>query len=316
MFGRSLVKVSPNRLFAVLTFRMARHVEFVETRNATARAVEHATAELAPTEIPIILRGESGSGKRTLARRIHECSARRRAEFVALACGGLTPQDFVPGENSLLSRNGTLYLEEIADLSPESQNALLEALIQADGTGNGKAHARLICGTSRESEQEANSGEFNEDLYHRLNAVSLRVPPLRHRRQDIGQLMIFFLSKFARELNRTTPMLSEETQQLFVDYAWPGNIRELADVANAIVALGDETLAMSGLRAMLSQSSIPISLREAARAASREAEREIILRTLARMRWNRRRAAQELKISYKALLYKLKQIGDSELEAS
>lgn len=295
---------------------MARHIEFVETRNATARVVEHATAELAPTEIPIILRGEGGSGKGTLARRIHECSARRRAEFVAVACAGVTAQDFVPGENSLLSRTGTLYLEEIADLSAESQNALLEALIQADSTGNGKSHARLICGTSRESEQGANSGEFNEDLYHRLNAISLRLPPLRHRRQDIGPLMIFFLSKFARELDRPTPMLSEETQQLFVDYAWPGNIRELADVANAIVALGDETLAMSGLRAMLSQSSIPISLREAARAASREAEREIILRTLARMRWNRRRAAQELKISYKALLYKLKQIGDSELEAS
>jgi transcriptional regulator with PAS, ATPase and Fis domain len=117
------------------------------------------------------------------------------------------------------------------------------------------------------------------------------------------------------------PVLSAQTQQLFQDYAWPGNIRELEDMARAIVALGDETLAMGGLRAMFTKSDRSangerVSLKQAARAASREAEKELILKVLTRTRWNRRRAAQELQISYKALLYKLKQIGYGEYGAS
>ena len=112
-----------------------------------------------------------------------------------------------------------------------------------------------------------------------------------------------------------------ERQQLFHDYAWPGNIRELEDAAKAIVALGDEAVAMGGLRAMLMKSERSvgeerISLKQAARAASREAEKELILKVLTRTRWNRRRAAQQLQISYKALLYKLKQIGGAEMERS
>jgi len=118
----------------------------------------------------------------------------------------------------------------------------------------------------------------------------------------------------ARDFCRTTPALSPETQHFFLEYNWPGNIRELKDAARAIVALGDETLAMGGLRSLLRRvdhngNGEKISLKDAARAASREAERELILQALTRTRWNRRRAAQELQISYKALLYKLKQIG-------
>jgi two-component system response regulator AtoC len=107
---------------------------------------------------------------------------------------------------------------------------------------------------------------------------------------------------------------------LFEEYSWPGNVRELENAAKAIVALGDEAVAMGGLRAMLRRPDAGgngrISLKQAARAASREAEKELILRALTRTRWNRRRAAQDLQISYKALLYKLKQIGCSEYRAS
>jgi two-component system response regulator AtoC len=114
--------------------------------------------------------------------------------------------------------------------------------------------------------------------------------------------------------------LSVQTQQLFNEYAWPGNLRELEDAAKAIVILGDETVAMGGLRSLLIKSDRTngdrVSLKEAAKAASREAERELILKVLTRTRWNRRRAAQELQISYKALLYKLKQIGYGEYGAS
>ena len=159
------------------------------------------------------------------------------------------------------------------------------------------------------------AGRLREDLYYRVSGVCLRIPPLRQRKEDIPRLVDFFLEKYSREFHSALPALSEPTRVLFQDYAWPGNIRELEDAAKALVALGDESVAMGGLRSMLQKvdrGSERVSLKQAARAASREAERELILRVLTRTRWNRRRAAQELQISYKALLYKLKQIGCEE----
>jgi len=134
-------------------------------------------------------------------------------------------------------------------------------------------------------------------------------------------LMEHFLRKYGRDFQRAVPALSEETHRLFLEYSWPGNVRELENAAKAIVALGDERVAMGGLRAMLQRPDLGtagsrVSLKQAARAASREVEKEIILRALTRTRWNRRRAAQELQISYKALLYKLKQMGCSEYGAT
>jgi len=151
--------------------------------------------------------------------------------------------------------------------------------------------------------------------------VCLRLPPLRQRREDIPILVEHFLQKFGRDFHREVPVLSEETLRLFEEYAWPGNVRELENAAKAIVALGDETVAMGGLRAMLRRRDATgngkrVSLKQASRAASRETEKELILRALTHTRWNRRRAAQELQISYKTLLYKLKQMGCSEYRAS
>ncbi len=179
---------------------------------------------------------------------------------------------------------------------------------------------RFICGTSRELEAEVKAGKFREDLYYGISGVCLRMPPLRQRKEDIPVLRDWFLAAAARDFFRPVPVLSPETQNFFLEYSWPGNIRELKDAARAIVALGDETLAMGGLRSLLRRvdrggNGEKISLKDAARAASREAEREIILQVLTRTRWNRRRAAQELQISYKALLYKLKQIGYEEYGA-
>jgi two-component system, NtrC family, response regulator AtoC len=169
-------------------------------------------------------------------------------------------------------------------------------------------------------EAEVRAGRFREDLYYRISGVTLRLPPLRQRREDIPQLASFFLAKFAADFDRPVPILSSQTKQLFSDYGWPGNLRELEDVAKAIVILGDEALAMDGLRALLIRpdrtNGDRVSLKQAAKAASREAEKELILKVLTRTRWNRRRAAQELQISYKALLYKLKQIGYQEFGTS
>jgi two-component system response regulator AtoC len=149
----------------------------------------------------------------------------------------------------------------------------------------------------------------------------LRIPPLRQRREDIPILLEHFLRKFGHDFQRPVPAVSDETRRLFQEYSWPGNVRELENAAKAIVALGDEAVAMGGLRAMLCRPNAGVngggvSLKQAARAASREMEKELILRALGRTHWNRRRAAQDLQISYKALLYKLKQMGCSEYRAS
>ena len=161
---------------------------------------------------------------------------------------------------------------------------------------------------------EVKRGRLREDLYYRISGVCLRLPPLRQRKEDIAFLMGHFLRKYARDFRRTVPDLSAETLRLFLDYSWPGNLQELEDAARVLVAMGDEHVALGGLRALLRKpeagsNGTGISLKAASRAASREAEKELILNTLTRTRWNRRRAAAELQISYKALLYKLKQIG-------
>jgi len=225
------------------------------------------------------------------------------------------------GEDTLVGE-GTIFLEELSELSAQGQSRLLQAMTGGSTNGSrAQRIARLICGSSCDLEAKVKAGSFREDLYYRISGVCLRIPPLRQRREDIPILMEHFLWKFGRDFQRTVPILSKETHRLFQDYSWPVNVRELENAAKAIVALGDETVAMGGLRAMLCRASAgvsngQVSLKEAARAASRETEKELILRALTRTHWNRRRAAQDLQISYKALLYKLKQMGCSEQRAS
>ena len=294
---------------------------FLEGVSPSMRAVEVVIRELASSDVPVLLLAEVGAGKRTIARRIHESSSHSEEAFRIVGCAGLTAGSFEHDGNDGLFQEGTIFLEEIGDLSSNCQVKLLEILPKLGENGNRRMQARLICGSALDLEAEMKLGRFREDLYYRISGVCLRLPPLRQRKEDIAELMSLFLAKYAEDFRRPTPVLSAHTQQLFHDYAWPGNIRELEDAAKAIVALGDESVAMGGLRAMLMKSERTsngerVSLKQAARAASREAEKELILKVLGKTRWNRRRAAQELQISYKALLYKLKQIGCSEMEHS
>ena len=292
---------------------------FVEGVSASMRPVEAVIRELAQSEVPVLVLAEVGAGKHATAQRIHQMSQRSSQPFRWFQCLGLEPEDLeVLRERENKGEppsTGTIYLQELADLSSECQACLLEVLPQSPGNGvAGSERARLICGSARDLEVEVKRGRLREDVYYRISGVCLRVPPLRQRKEDIPFLMGHFLRKYARDFRRTVPDLSAETLRLFLDYSWPGNLRELEDAARVLVALGDEHAALGGLRALLrkpeaSSNGAGISLKAASRAASREAEKELILNTLTRTRWNRRRAAEELQISYKALLYKLKQIG-------
>ena len=287
---------------------------WIESVSAGMRTVEAMIRELSQNDVPVLVVAEHGSGKAAVAARIHALS-RRAAEPFRLYQGLEASEEILAARDG---QSGTVYLQEVGDLTAAAQKELVRQ-IGLSGAEQRRV-PRYICGTSRELEPEVKAGKFREDLYYGISGVCLRLPPLRQRKEDIPILRDWFLSTAARDFCRAVPVLSPETQNFFLEYNWPGNIRELKDAARAIVGLGDETLAMGGLRSLLRRvdrggNGEKISLKDAARAASREAEREIILQVLTRTRWNRRRAAQELQISYKALLYKLKQIGYQEYEA-
>jgi two-component system response regulator AtoC len=284
---------------------------WLESVSAGMRTVEAVIRELSQNDVPMLVVAEHGSGKAAAAARIHALSSRASEPFQVY-------QGLEASEEILAARDGqggTVYLQEVGDLTAVAQKELVRQIgLHGNGNDNDDLRRRVprfICGTSRELEPEVRAGKFREDLYYGISGVCLRLPPLRQRKEDIPVLRDWFLSVAARDFCRAVPVLTSETHNFFMEYNWPGNIRELKDAARAIVALGDEALAMGGLRSLLRRvdSGDKVSLKDAARAASREAERELILQVLTRTRWNRRRAAEELQISYKALLYKLKQIG-------
>lgn len=271
------------------------------------RTVEAVLQELSQNDVPMLVVAEHGAGKAAAAARIHRLSVRAPEPFCVFQGRETSERDLAACEG----QGGTAYLQDVGDLQPTVQKEVLRQISLGDARRD--RIARYICGSSRELEPEVRSGKVHEDLYYRISGVCLRLPPLRQRKEDIPGLRNWFLSAFAEDFGQPVPTLSAETQRFFLEYHWPGNIRELKDATRAIVAMGDEALAMGGLRSLLRKSEPTngekISLKDAARAASRVAERELILQVLTRTRWNRRRAAEELKISYKALLYKLKQIG-------
>ncbi|HXJ89384.1 MAG TPA: sigma 54-interacting transcriptional regulator [Candidatus Binatia bacterium] len=288
--------------------------EFVAGTGASMRPVEAVIRELAQTDVPVLLLAETGAGKHTTAQRIHDLSRRSTQPFRRVVCGTLKPEDlqYLAKENG--DSLGTVFLEELGDLNSDCQSSLQSLLSPHVGNSSWRVNARFICGSALDLELEVKARRLREDLYYRISGVCLRLPPLRQRKEDIPILMEQFLGKYAQEFRRPIPTVSKETHRLFQDYAWPGNLHELAAAARILVALGDEQLAMGGLRALLQKTPSPrngktMSLKAASKAASHEAEKELILRVLTRTRWNRRRAAEELQISYKALLYKLKQIG-------
>jgi len=291
--------------------------------------LESVIGDIARTNIPVLLVGESGSGKQMFAHQIHSLSPRCDEPLLKVACASMTPETLAAelGLNGSRSRTdgaaGTVLFDEISELDAACQRYLLCALPDGEATPrSGMLTARVISTTSRNLDEEMRGGRFRNELFYRINGVCLRLPPLRERKKDIPLLADFFMAKHAATFGRPRRVLSQRTLQIFLEHDWPGNIRQLENIVKNIVALGDEDLLVSQLEVVPTEkqpgpaNTRSDSLKAAAKAASREAERELILKALERTRWNRKRAAQELKISYKSLLYKLKQIGLQDAESN
>ena len=327
---------------------------------------------VADTDVTVLIRGESGSGKELVARALYASSLRRDKPFVKVNCAAL-PTELLESELFGFERgaftgaiqqkpgkfefanHGTMFLDEIGDMSFPLQAKLLQVLQDGEfarlgGKHDVKVDVRVIAATNRDLEQMVTLGQFREDLFFRLNVVCINLPPLRERRDEIPILADYLLKKYSVQYNKPYTELSQETMRLFMEYDWPGNVRELENLIKRAVVLSSEAtirkeithgIAMAAHRVHAAvpgpqaarapgtngSASAPAppptpaalaaaaaeagnySLKDISREAARQAERELILKMLQQTRWNRKETAEILGISYKALLYKIKENG-------
>jgi DNA-binding NtrC family response regulator len=291
---------------------------------AMQRALDQAR-RLAGTDAPVLLGGESGVGKELVARFIHAQSSRAGRPFVTLSCGAL-PEALL--ERELFGQGGgagaaatgafdaattgTLFLDEIGDLTPPMQVKLLRALQarevqRAEEPYPRPVEARVVAATSRDLAAEQQAGRFRRDLYYRLRAVSLAVPPLRERSEDVLPLARLFLRKLGAAMGRSVEGFSREVADRLVRYPWPGNVRELESVVEyALAMVGDrEVLALEDLPEDLRHA--PLAPRAGAIRPLHEVEQEHILAALRATGGNKRDAAQALGIGLATLYRRLKE---------
>jgi two-component system, NtrC family, response regulator AtoC len=307
-------------------------------RSEGMQALRARLNKVAGANVPVLIQGESGTGKDIIARMIHGLSPWRTGPYVKVNCpaipGTLLESELFgyekgaftgaygskPGRVEMAHR-GTLFLDEISELDSALQSKLLQLLQDGQFCRIGaqedkKVEVRIVCATNRQLEAEIENGSFRQDLYYRINVVNLQLPPLRERRADIADLVDYFLEYYNRKYNCRARGLSPELLAVLQKYHWPGNIRELENLIKRYVILGNEEVITSDLVAREPEYfnpdinlDGPISLKKLTRQATRELERKIILKVLQANHWNRKRAARALSISYRALLYKIREAG-------
>ncbi|HEY3065459.1 MAG TPA: sigma-54 dependent transcriptional regulator [Methylomirabilota bacterium] len=295
--------------------------------------------QAARADVTVLICGETGVGKELVARAIHAQSHRRRGPFVKVNCAAM-PRELLESElfghergaftgayqrkpgRFEMAEGGTIFLDEIGELHGALQAKLLHVLQDGEfsrvgGHQNLTVDVRIIGATNRDLVREVEMHRFREDLFYRLNVINITVPPLRDRREEIPALAEYLVQRHARELNVPVRALPAEALEAFQQYLWPGNVRELENVIKRMIVLQDMTLPRT---LVPSPTPLPargdgrdsfaatkgLSLKEISRRAVVEAEREVIRRTLEQCRWNRVKTAKILKISYRALLYKIK----------
>ena len=309
-------------------------------RSPAMQRATRTVKQVALSDVPVLLRGETGAGKELIARTIHERSRRSEGPFVAVNCGGFTEDLFAselfghrrgaytgahadrPGRFALAEK-GTLFLDEIGEVPLKNQVELLRALEVREYQPLGdtrvhKADVRIIAATNRNLEDSIREGVFREDLYYRLNVVPIDVPPLRDRREDIPVLVETFFEESCRAYEQPRKRPDEAAMQVLVGHAWPGNVRELRNLVQRLVVTTEgSTIGAGQLSEVLGEAAV-----EAATAAANQesvsiplgssieqAEAELIRRTLEGVTSNRKEAAAVLGISVRSLQYKIKRYG-------
>jgi two-component system, NtrC family, response regulator AtoC len=305
--------------------------------------------KVATTNATVLIRGESGVGKEIAARMIFSLSHRCEKPFVKVNCAAI-PHDLLESElfgyeagaftgaqrtkpgKFELANGGTLFLDEIGEMHPALQAKLLHVLQDGEFARLGAktdtaVDVRVLCATNKLLEHLVTEGAFREDLFYRINVVTVHIPPLRERRNEIPVFIRHFIEKYSAVYGRKVRPLSDQTIDALIHYSWPGNIRELENLCKRYVIVGDATQIVRELtqhvteRAVESAGQSPAtgcltetpassdpSLLEIGRQAAWQAERQAIQQMLVNTRWNRREAARRLHVSYKALLNKIKQL--------
>src|SRR5580700_3937131 len=298
--------------------------------------------QIAPVDVPVFIYGESGVGKEVVARMIHMRSTRRNQAFIKVNCAAL-PGELLeselfgfeqgaftgavrskPGKFELANK-GTIFLDEIAEMSTHLQAKLLHVLQDHQYSRLGGRHlvetdVRVLAATNIDVHEAMKTGRFREDLYYRLNVLSINVPPLRERTAEIPLLFHHFLQKYSEKFGKTLQQPSKHLLDAALNYPWPGNLRELENFVKRYVILEDdegslrELIEMSATRQRTSpREEAPVAREQGLKALVRglkdEAEMEAIADALEKTRWCRKDAAKMLGISYKALLYKMRQFN-------
>jgi two-component system response regulator AtoC len=312
------------------------HVIFGNSREM--QAVRQMVERVAGADIPVLIQGESGTGKEVIAKLIHSMSNWAEGPLVKVNCpaipGTLIESELFgyergaftgaygskPGRMELADR-GTLFLDEISELELGLQAKLLQFLqdgrfCRIGAREDTQVEARVICATNRQLDQEVEKGTFREDLFYRINVVSIHLPRLAQRHDDIPNLIRYFLEFYSEKFNHPVRPFSPQVAQVLNSYDWPGNIRQLENLVKRYVVLGSEDSILSQLGVSNRgrsdyQTEIgtggSISLKKVTREAVRVLERDLILKALQANHWNRKRVAKALSISYRALLYKIRQ---------
>ena len=308
-------------------------------RSPAMAIVRHKVRKVAGTNVPVLIQGESGTGKEILAKLLHVQSPWSDGPLVKVSCPAI-PATLLeselfgyekgaftgaygtkPGRVEMANR-GTLFLEEIAELDMGLQAKLLQLLQDGQFSRIGaqedkRVEVRVVCATNRHLDKEIEAGTFRSDLFYRINVVDMQLPPLRDRREDIPDLVGYFLEFHGAMFKCTPRPVPSRLMQILQAYDWPGNIRQLENLVKRYVILGTEEAITSDLVSRRPASPFdphipidgPASLKEITQQAMLEVERRVILRTLQAHNWNRKRAAQALNISYRALLYKIRDAG-------
>jgi two-component system response regulator AtoC len=312
--------------------------EIVFGRSPGMLVVHKRVEKICQANVPVLVCGDAGTGKEIVARWMHCRSPYKDGQFVKVNCaaipGSLLESELFgyekgaftgahaakPGRVELADR-GTLFLDEIADLDTGLQSKLLHfvqdgTFSRIGGESEKSVETRIICSTNRNLEREIEAGRFRSDLYYRINIFQVKLPKLSERREDVPALAQYFRSSYQRQFARECEPLGLEMLNYLENLPWPGNVRELSNCIARYVLIGQDAFAVqdSPKKRAISRSGDgtaghALPLRSIAKEAIRELERNVILEALRTNQWNRRKTAQALRISYRALIYKIRDAG-------